>query len=268
LGGAVVEKCSAENVCGTELGEIEEGMLYKEFLYENSPHCRKQSSIAFNCLEISGLFSDNQKRELESEYEAHAGVVVNECPKENVKCAEDGSGYGYGRHGKRFYYESSGHCAKQNTFALNYADSGYCLELSGVFSDKEKREVEVEYKEHAGMFLDECPKEGVACAEDVTEQDDDLHGRLFYYESSGYCVKPNIFAYNFIDYGYCFEVSGIFNDRYKAELESEFDRHPGAVLDECPKENVKCTDAYEKYERDIAKVNRLNLGSILLSPLF
>ncbi|MDR0516819.1 MAG: hypothetical protein LBH25_07205, partial [Fibromonadaceae bacterium] len=74
LGGTIAEKCSTENVCSTALGEIEEGILYKEFRYESSPYCAKQNVFAYNfidygyCLEISGIFSDNYKKELGSEY--------------------------------------------------------------------------------------------------------------------------------------------------------------------------------------------------------
>jgi hypothetical protein len=76
------------------------------------------------------------------------------------------------------------------------------------------------------------------------------NNKYFYYESSGYCAKQNIFALNLIDYGYCLEISGMFNDIYKVELEREYERHVHIVVDECPKEGVICTEEYEKYEHE------------------
>ncbi|MDR3000920.1 MAG: hypothetical protein LBU89_06610 [Fibromonadaceae bacterium] len=260
LGGTAIDECSKKNVCSTELGETEGGMLYKEFLYDNSPYCRKQNSIAFNyvdigyCNEYSGVFSDAERTAMAAVHRAEAaeaGVAINvidECPKENIECSYN-SRYGEGWNGEHFYYNGSPYCVKQNIFAFNYVDAGYCMEISGMFSDNQKIELESEYEEHAGIVVDECPKENVECSEG-SEYYDGWYDKYFYYENSGYCVKQNVFAFNFIDYGYCLEISGIFNDRYKIELELEYERHAGIVLDECPKENVKCTDSYDEYEHE------------------
>ncbi|MDR0516709.1 MAG: hypothetical protein LBH25_06640, partial [Fibromonadaceae bacterium] len=153
LGGTVAEKCSTENVCSTALGEIEEGMLYKEFRYESSPYCAKQNSIAFNyagyCNEHSGIFSDAELSAMEAAYRADAakaGVAIdvkNKCSKENVECSKEE--YDDGWYDKRFYYKGSPYCAKQNVFAYNFIDYGYCLEISGIFSDNYKKELGSEY---------------------------------------------------------------------------------------------------------------------------
>jgi len=199
LGGTVAEKCSTENVCSTALGEFEEGILYKEFLYENSPYCRKQNGIAFNhvdaayCLEISGIFSDAELAAMAAAYRAEAiesGIAIDvkdKCPEENVKCSEE---YSDDRYGRYFYYKGSPYCARQNIFAYNFIDYGYCLEISGIFSDNYKKELEREYERHVGIALDECPKENVKCTEEYEEYEHEgyyLQRKDFNYEGSGFC---------------------------------------------------------------------------------